>query len=187
METTPTEPSTKALSLGLRGAGRKNGGSVMLRHFLLGLVEHSLGPGILDHTSLEIVRCEDAGNAAEIPVGVDMASDSCFLLHVQKSLCVSVAAVWKHSHKQVGLQLLTSVRIHQGRRLASPVHLHGLTRLVIQVHGSFRLMDIFCVVLVELGEFVGQPTVLTPLLAVFHPQQAQGNITLLHLPVYPLV
>ena len=136
---------------------------------------------------IRVVRRKDAGDAAKIPVGVDMACDPGLPLHVRKGLCVGVAAIEQHCYKQVGIQPRTGVRVHQCRCLASPVHLHGLAGLVLQVHGSFGLVDIVCVVLVELGGFVGQLSVLTALLAVFHPQQTQGDAALLHLTVYPLV
>ena len=167
------------------GPGWEDSGAVVLRHLLVGLVEHRFRPGVLDHTGLEVVWCEDAGNAAEIPVGAHMAGDPGLLLHVQKGLCVGVSAVWQHRHKQIGVQPLPGVCVHQSCCLARPVHLHGLAGLVFQVHGGFGLVDIVCVVLVELGGFVGQLSVLTALLAVFHPQQAQGDAALLHLSVYP--
>ena len=71
----------KGLVLGTAGAGRENGGAVVLRHFLVGFVEHSLCTRVLDNTGLEVVRGEDAGDAAEIPVGVDMPviQASCFM------------------------------------------------------------------------------------------------------------
>ena len=116
-----------------------------------------------------------------------MTGNPGLLLHVQEGLCVGVAAVWQHRYKQVYIQPLPGVCVHQRCRLARPVHLHGLAGLVLQVHGGFGLVDIVCVVLVELGGFVGQFTVLTALLAVFHPQQAQGDAALLHLSVYPFV
>lgn len=180
-------PLHKSLVLGTAGTGRENGGTVVLRHLLVGLVEHCFRSGILHHTGLEVIRREDAGDAAEIPIGVDMTGDPCLLLHVQKGLCVCVAAVWQHRYKQVGIQPLPSVRVHQSCRLPRPVHLHGLTGLVLQVHGGFRFVDIVRVILIELGGFVGQLAVLMALLTVFHPQQAQGDADLLHLTVYPLV
>ena len=101
-----------------------------------------------------------------------MAGDPGLLLHVQKCLCVGVAAVGQHRHKQVCVQFLTGVRVHQGCRLTGPVYLHGLTGLVFQVHSGFGLVDIVRVILVELGGFVGQLAILTALFAVFYPQQA---------------
>lgn len=62
----------KGLVLVTVGPGWEDGGAVVLRHLLVGFVEHHFRPGILDNTSLEFVRREDAGNAAEIPVNVDM-------------------------------------------------------------------------------------------------------------------
>ena len=116
-----------------------------------------------------------------------MTGDPGLLPHVRKGLCVGITAVRQHCHKQIGLQPITGIRVYQGCRLAGPVHLHGLAGLVRQVHSGLRLVDIVRVVLVELGGFVGQFTSLTALLAVFHPQKTQGDPTLLHFPVYPLV
>src|SRR5699024_5350303 len=110
---------------------------------------------VLDNTGLEVVRGEDAGDAAEIPVGVDMTGDPGLLLHVQKGLCVCVAAVWQHRYKQVCIQPLPGVCVHQSCRLARPVHLHDFTRLVCSVHGGVGFVDIVCVLLVELSGFVG--------------------------------
>ena len=141
--------------LGTARTGWEDGGAVVLRHLLVGLVEHRFRPGIPDYTGLEVVRRENAGNAAEIPVSAHMAGDPGLLLHVQEGLCVGVAAVWQHRYKQVGVQPLPGVCVHQRRRLARPVHLHGLAGLVLQMHGGFRFVDIVCVVLVELGGFVG--------------------------------
>ena len=177
----------KGLVLWAAGPGWEDSGAVVLRHLLVGLVEHRFRPGVLDYTGLEVVWCEDAGNTVEIPVGVDMAGDPSLLFHVQKGLCVGIAAVWQHSNEQVGIQPLPGVCIHQSCRLAGPIHLHGLAGLVLQMHGGFRFVDIVCIILVELSGFVGQLSVLTALLAVFHPQQTQGDAALLHLTVYPLV
>ena len=58
---------------------------------------------------------------------------------------------------------------------------------MFQVHSSFRFVDIVYVILVELGGFVGQLAALTALIAVFNPQQTQGDTALLHLTVHPLV
>ena len=51
---------------------------------------------------------------------------------------------------------------------------------MLQVHGGFRFVDIVHVILVEPSGFVGQLAALAALLAVFHPQQAQGDTTLLY-------
>lgn len=82
---------------------------------------------------------------------------------------------------------LPGVFVHKRCRLAGPVHLHGLTGLMLQMHGGFGFVNIVRIILVELGGFVGQLAVLTALLAVFHPQQAQSDAALLHLTVHPLV
>src|SRR5699024_6093215 len=81
----------KGLVLRAAGTSQENGGAVVLGHLLVGLVEYCFRPGVLAYTGLEVVRREDAGDAAEIPVGVDMAGDPGLLLHVQEGLCVGVA------------------------------------------------------------------------------------------------
>ena len=167
--------------------GRKDGGAVVLRHLLIESVEHRFCLGVFYRASLEVVWSTNANHSSEIPISVDMADDPGFLLHVQKSLCVGVSAVREHRHKQVGIQPLSCIRVHQRSGLPSPVHLHGLAGLVLQMHGGFSLVDIVCVVLVELSGFVGQFTALAALLTVFHPQQAQGDAALLYLTVYPPV
>ena len=68
-------PLHKSLVFGTAGTGRENGGTVVLRHLLIGLVEHCFRSGILHHAGLEVIRREDAGDAAEISVGVDMTGD----------------------------------------------------------------------------------------------------------------
>lgn len=47
--------------------------------------------------------------------------------------------------------MLTGDRVYQSHRLTSAAYLHGLTALVLQVYGSFGLVDIICVVLVKLS------------------------------------
>lgn len=115
------------------------------------LVKHRFCPGILDYTGLEVVWREDTGDTVEILVGVDVVGDLGLLLHSQEGLCVGVAAIWQHRYKQVGVQPFPGIRIHQCCRLARPVHLHGLARLVLQVHGGFGFVGIVCIILVELG------------------------------------
>lgn len=141
----------------------------MLRHLLVGLVEHCFRSGILHHAGLEVIRREDAGDAAEIPIGVDMTGDPGLLLHVQEGLCVCVAAVWQHRYKQVGIQPLPSVRVHQSCRLPRPVHLHGLTGLVLQVHGGFRNPGPLPVFLTELRVHVWRGAVAFAAPAIFRP------------------
>ena len=83
----------KGFVLGTAGTCREDGGAVVPRHLLVGLVEYCFHPGVLEYTSFEVVWREDAGNPAEILVGVDMTGNPDLLLHVQKGLCVGVVAV----------------------------------------------------------------------------------------------
>lgn len=89
-----------------------DGGAVMLCHLLIGLGQDSFRTGILDDTGLEVVRCEAPGNAAKIIVCMDVSSDPCFLLHVQKGLCIGITAVRQHGYKEIRRKTLTGVRIH---------------------------------------------------------------------------
>ena len=127
----------ESLVLRAAGTGRKDGGSVMLRHLLVGFVGYRFCPEVFHHAGLEVIRDKNAGNTTEIPIRVDMAGDPGFLFYVQKGLCVGVSAVGEHRHKQIGVQPLSCVRVHQGRCLTGLVHLHGLTGLVLQMHGGF--------------------------------------------------
>ena len=62
-------PLHKSLVLGTAGTGRENGGTVVLRHLLVGLVEHCFRSGILHHAGLEVIRREDAGDWRSCPLG----------------------------------------------------------------------------------------------------------------------
>ena len=159
----------------------------MLRHLLIGPVEHRFRTGILDPPVLRLSGVRMRSDPAEIPVGVDMTGNPGLLLHVQKGLPCRRSRCMAAPLQTGRRQPLPGVCVHQRRRLAAQSTCMVLAGLVLQMHGGFRFVDIVCVVLVELGGFVGQFTVLTALLAVFHPQQAQGDAALLHLSVYPFV
>ena len=57
--------------------------------------------------------------------------------------------VYKRQH--IGRDNFTGVCVNNSGSIAGPVHLHNLTRLVVQVHGSVDLCQIVGIVLVELG------------------------------------
>lgn len=109
-----------------------------------------------------------------------MGSDPGVLLRVQKSFRISITRVRKNSDKQIRVQLLSGVGIHEMCRLTGPVHLRGLAGLMFQTHGSFGFLDEVGVVLVELCGLIQQLTVCAALLAVFHPRQTQCYTALLH-------
>ena len=50
----------------------------------------------------------------------------------------------------------TSIRFDNVGGLARPVNLNNVSRLVFEVHGGLGFVNVVCVVLVELGGFVGQ-------------------------------
>ena len=153
----------------------------MLRHLLVGFVYHGFVFCIFYDTGFEIIRRQDPGHAAKETVRIDMGSDPGILLHVQEGFRIGIAGVWQDSNKQINVQLFAGVGIYDVRRLPSPVHLHGFTGLVFQMHGGFCLVDEVGVVLVELGGLIRQFTIRPAPLTVFHPQQAQRYTTLLHL------
>ena len=82
--------------LGSAGTGRQNSRAVMLRHLPVDLVNNSLILGVLNYTGFEIIRHQKPGYAARMLIRLDMGIDPGFLLHVQESLCVSIATVWQY-------------------------------------------------------------------------------------------
>ena len=65
--------------------------------------------------------------------------------------------------------------------ITSPVHLHDLTWLVIQVHGGVGLGQIVGIILVELGGLIRDLARREALVAVFQPQQVQRDTAALEL------
>ena len=98
-----------------------------------------------------------------------MRRDPGVLLHVQKCLNIRIAAVRQYCYKQVCVQQLASGGVQHMSRGASPVYLHGLTGLVIQVHSGFGLVNVVCVVLVKLRGLVRKLAGRPALLTVFDP------------------
>ena len=68
--------------------------------------------------------------------------------------------------------------------IAGPIYLHDLTGLVIQVHGGIGLGQIVGIILVELGGLVWDLARCSALVAVFQPEQIQGDATALELLMY---
>ena len=88
---------------------------------------------------------------------------------------IAVAAVGQGCHEHIGRDHFTGVCVNNSGSIAGPVHLHNLTGLVVQVHGSVDLCQIVGIVLVELGGLVWNLARRPALVAVFQPQQVQRN------------
>jgi len=136
---------------------------------------------VLLHTGFQVVALDDPGDTTEVFVGVYMCSSPGLLVHGEKGFYIAVAAVRKRCHEHIGRDDLTSVRVNNGGSVASPVHLHDLAGLMIQVHGGFGLCQIVGVILIELGGLVRELARRAALVAVFQPQQVQGDTTALEL------
>ena len=159
----------------------------MLRHLLIRFVDNGLAVAAFDDAGLEIVRREDPGDAAKETVSIDVCRDPGILLHIQKCFDICISAVRQHRHKQVRIQQLAGGGIQHMSRGASPVYLHGLAGLVIQVHRGLGFVDVLRVVLVELRGLVRKLAGCPALLAVLDPQQAQRDTAFLHFPMHALV
>lgn len=64
---------------------------------------------------------------------------------------IAIAAVRQRGHKDIRRNNLSSVGVNNRGCISSPVHLHDLTGLVIQMHSGIGLGGIVPVVLLELG------------------------------------
>ena len=162
-------------------SGRQDRRSVMLRQLLIRLVENDLILAMLLHTRFQIVTLDDPGNAAEVFVGIHMSGGPCLLVHGEKGFHIAVAAVGQRGHEHIGRDDLAGVRVNDGSGVTGPVHLHDLTRLVIQVHDGVSLGQIVGVILVELDGLVRDLARRAALVAIFQPKQVQGDTATLKL------
>lgn len=55
---------------------------------------------VLNNAGLEIVRHEDAGDAAKVMVGIDVGVDPGLLLFIKKRFCIGITAVWQDSNER---------------------------------------------------------------------------------------
>ena len=143
----------------------------MLRQFLVGFVQNHLIFSVLFHTCFQIVTLNHPCDAAKIPVGVDMGGSPALLVHGEESLHITVPAVGLRCHKYIRGNNFPCVCVNDGSSITCPVHLHNFSRLVVQVHRSFGLVEIVAVVLIELGRLVRNFSGRFALVAVFQPQQ----------------
>ena len=171
----------RRLILGRADSGRKDRRAVMLRQLLIRLVENDLVLAMLLHTGFQVVALDDPGDAAEVFEGVHMGGGPGLLVHREEGLHIAVTAVGQRCHEHIVRDHFAGIRVNDGGGVTGPVHLHDLTGLVIQVHGGVCFGQIVGVVLVELGGLVRDLARRPALVAVFEPEQIQGDTAALEL------
>ena len=134
---------------------RNNSGVVVFGHFLVCPVEHGFRPGILCNTGLKIVRHQQTRHAAKIVVGMDMADDSVFQLHIVAGFRIGKAAARQNRNKQIRLGDIPGNRVMDVQGCAGPIHLHGISGFVLDVHGGLCCSGPLTVLLTVLGVHVG--------------------------------
>lgn len=165
----------RSLVLGRADSGRQDRSPVMLRQLLIGLVENDLILAMLLHTGFQVVALDDPGDTAEVFEGIHMGGGPRLLIHGEEGLHIAVTAAGKGRHEHIGGNDLAGVRVDDRGGIACPVHLHDLTGLMIQVHGGVRFRKVLSVILVELSGLVRELARRAALVAVFQPQQVQGD------------
>lgn len=111
----------------------------MVRQFLVAAVKHRFILRITDGGSLSVVQNEQTGYALKIAVGMNMAQQPVFGFHVPAGLCIGIPPVRQYHHKDISRVLLSRYLIRDVQWISCPVHLHGVTQLMRDLHG--RLGD----------------------------------------------
>ena len=150
----------------------------MLRKLLITAIEHHIIAGVGNDTGLEVVRNQEPGYTVEVIVGVDMAQQPVFCLHIVTGFRIDVAAARQDGYKQICGALFACYGVEYGNRITCPIHLHGVTRLVLDAHGGLGDPRPSAVLLSELSGLVRRPATLMALLAVLLPQQGHGHTAL---------
>ncbi len=115
------------LVLGRTDSGRQDRRAIVLRQFLIRLVENDLILVMLLHSGFQVVALDDPGDAAEVLVGIHMSGGPGLLVHGEEGLHIAVAAVGRGRHEHIGRNDLA--RVDDSGGIARPVHLHDLTGL----------------------------------------------------------
>ena len=97
------------------------------------------------------------------------AAQEQFSIHLIRCKIRKIAGI------HIGRDNFAGICINNRGSIAGPVHLHNLTGLVAQVHGSVDLYQIVDIVLAELGGLVWNLARRLAPVAVFQPQQVQRN------------
>ena len=134
----------------LSDAGRHDGSYVVVAHRFIGVREDDFPIlWMFDHAGLEIVAHRPRGNAAEVFIHMDVASDPGIHLHVERGFDIGIAAVGQTRYEEVYLDLLAVLPDDLHRRTA-PVHLAALSGLVLKVTADGCFGTVLVVVVAEL-------------------------------------
>ena len=127
-----------------------DGGVVMLRQLLVGLVQRHLAAAMSLHAGLQVVALQYPGHAAEVAERIDVRRSPTLLVHGEEALHIDISAVRQHRHEYVHVQNLAGDVVDDFGGIPGSVHLHDLPGLVVQMHGGAVLGDVFAIVLIEL-------------------------------------
>ena len=156
-------------------AARQDRDAIVLRHFIVRLVQHNFGLPVGKHTCFQVITLQNPCDAAEIPERVNVRCDPTFLIHGEKGFHIGVSAAGQYGNKDVCRNRFSCIRVDDGGGIPGPVHLHDISGLVLQMHSGVCLYDVIVVVFVELcglvRQFSGKPALLT----VFQLKQFQRN------------
>ena len=102
----------------------------LLRPSMALVVYMTFLPIICNGGRLSVVRYEQAQYTAEVIEGVNMTQQPVLLLHIAAGLRIGVPTAWQHGHKDISRPLFSGNAVCDAQRITSPVHLHGILRLV---------------------------------------------------------
>lgn len=101
--------------------------AIMVCKFRVAAVDDRIKPRVLCDASLEIVRYQEPGYAAEIFISMCMAQQPVLRFHVAANLCIRIAAAGKNCDKQISRSacpvtesVMGSVPPAQSTSMASP-------------------------------------------------------------------
>ena len=146
----------------------------------LRLVQLSL---LVGSGGLAVVRNQQPGDAAKILEGVDVAGQPVLRLPSRAGFRIGVAAARQYGHEQVRRTLLTGYRIIHQNGISHPVHLHGVSGLVLDAHGGLCHLRPPPVLIPKLRVHVRRFPGLMALPAVLLPQKRHSCARLRQLPV----
>ena len=155
--------------LRLADTRRYDCGAVMLGQFLVTAVQNHIVLGVGQRSRLAVVRDQQPCDATEVVECMDMAVQPVLGFHVVAGFRVGVVAAGQNGDKQVGGALLACDRVLEGDGISSPVHLHGVPRLVLDAHGCRCNACPTAVTFTKLSAHVRSLARLLTLRAVFFP------------------
>src|SRR5699024_8942955 len=162
-----------ALVLWTANAGRDYCSAIVVCEFCIAAVQDGIHAGIFQHTGTEIVRDRQPGYAAEILIGMYMAEQPVFRLHVTAELSINIAAAGKDPYKKVCGNSLSSNRIFDRQCPACPVHFHGISGLMMDPHRSFGFFCPCPVNVTKLCILVWDTPDIGAIDLIFFPKQCQ--------------